>query len=179
MRVPAAARSRDPRLPGFLVPSGLKLRDTRDGERVCEYRGTREGGHSRPFENCGRHSAATGPPPNCHSRQGQAATDPPPNCYRTATPISVVSTTYRACRGPDFPVIVRTNAPSLRMTDRTTMRGNAAQPLNSATEPLPFRYPWTDNSAYRPTPLFLSILGQSRRQIAWAHNRTYVPRSLE
>ncbi len=30
----------------------------------------------------------------------------------------------------------------------------------------PPRYCWTDNSAYRPTPPFLSILGQPRRQIA-------------
>jgi hypothetical protein len=35
------------------------------------------------------------------------------------------------------------------------------------------------SSAYRPTPAFLALLGQSRRQIACAHNRTYVLRSLE
>lgn len=107
-------------------------------------------GHSRA-------GATTEPPPFLHPRNAQASTNPPPNLHRSSTGARSPRAWIRESSGARFSSNYEENRALAMAGSRAQGRASAC---NTPRNPPLILHPWTDNSAYRPTPLFLLSLGR-------------------
>jgi hypothetical protein len=141
-RVPRAGEMRR------FAPEFIRPKPTRVWREVTGTIGRKMGAAANQSER-GRYRSATGPTPLGCAKRYRSATEPLRNRYRSRARPEHASRArpdaffQQSCRQ----IALRSHLPMGRK-----MRGNAENPRKSATEPLPNRYPWTDNSAYRPTP---------------------------
>jgi hypothetical protein len=106
---------------------------------------------TRPFEAIRQ----LRPLPIRHQSATLRGVRPLPKRYRTATEVTPLAASVEVgvalLREPDYPVLERINRMSLASDRAADCRQTCADPRKTATEPLPFRYPYIAASASGPT----------------------------
>jgi hypothetical protein len=159
-RVPRAGEMRR------FAPEFIRPKPTRVWREVTGTIGRKMGAAANQSER-GRYRSATGPTPLGCAKRYRSATEPLRNRYRSRARPEHASRArpdqfcQQSCRQIGYGSQLST-AWNCAETPRT--------PRNSATQPLPIRYRWTDNSAYRPTPPFSWLLEPSWLEIEGIQN---------